>query len=113
MLEEFRENLGSQTVVFGNVNNTKNILKKTFDDDKASKIIEDIVGHKKKYMGKLGNVNEEWLTMYIQNEHPQTARIISRLLPCIRVLSNINEEFAKEVIIRMLKITCSGEVLKE
>ena len=109
VLEEFRKTLGSQTVVVGNVNNTKNILKKTFDDDKASKIIEDILGPQgKNTWEKLGNVNEEWLTMYIQNEHPQTAAlIISRLLPhcAARVLSNINEEFATEVIIRMLKIS--------
>ena len=108
-LEEFRTSLGTQSVVLGNVNNTKNILKKAFDDDKVSKIIEDIVGPAgKNTWEKLGNVNEECLTMYIQNEHPQTAAlIISRLLPkcAARVLSNINEEFAKEVIIRMLHIT--------
>ena len=56
---------------------------------------------------KLGNVNEQVLANYLKNEYPQTvAVVLSKIRPehASRVLSVLPENFAMEVIMRLLRM---------
>jgi flagellar motor switch protein FliG len=56
---------------------------------------------------KLANVNEAVLAAYLKNEYPQTvAVVVSKIKPdhAARVLSQLPESFAMEVIARMLRM---------
>jgi flagellar motor switch protein FliG len=56
---------------------------------------------------KLGNVNEEVLANYLKNEYPQTvALVLSKVKPehAARVLEMLPEDFAIEVVMRMLRM---------
>ena len=56
---------------------------------------------------KLGNVNEAVLANYLKNEYPQTvAVVLSKVKPdhAARVLGMLPENFAMEVIMRMLRM---------
>ncbi len=56
---------------------------------------------------KLGNVNETVLANYLKNEYPQTvAVVLSKIKPehAARVLGALPEEFALEVVQRMLRM---------
>jgi flagellar motor switch protein FliG len=56
---------------------------------------------------KLGNVNETVLANYLKNEYPQTvAVVLSKIKPdhAGRVLTQLPESFALEVILRMLRM---------
>jgi len=56
---------------------------------------------------KLGNVSEEVLAAYLRTEYPQTAAlIITKLKPAhgAKVISHLSEDFASEVILRMLEM---------
>ena len=64
---------------------------------------------------KLGNVNEQVLANYLKNEYPQTvAVVLSKIKPdhAARVLSVLPENFAMEVVMRLLQMeTVQKEVL--
>jgi len=56
---------------------------------------------------KLGNVNEQVLASYLKNEYPQTvAVVLSKIKPehAARVLSALPEDFAMEVVMRLLRM---------
>ena len=56
---------------------------------------------------KLGNVNEAVLANYLKNEYPQTvAVVLSKIKPehAARVLAGLPEDFALEVVMRMLRM---------
>src|SRR5262249_40530736 len=56
---------------------------------------------------KLGNVNEGMLANYLKNEYPQTVSVVlSKLKPehAARIIGQFPEEFAIEVIQRMLRM---------
>ena len=56
---------------------------------------------------KLANVNETVLANYLKNEYPQTvAVVLSKIKPehAARVLASLPEEFALEVVQRMLRM---------
>jgi flagellar motor switch protein FliG len=56
---------------------------------------------------KLGNVNETVLAAYLKNEYPQTvAVVLSKIRPehAARVLTCLPEDFAMEVVMRMLRM---------
>jgi flagellar motor switch protein FliG len=70
--------------------------------------MEDIRGPAGRTMwDKLANVNEAVLAAFLKNEYPQTvAVVISKVKPdhAARVLSQLPESFAMEVIARMLRM---------
>jgi flagellar motor switch protein FliG len=65
---------------------------------------------------KLSNVQEEVLANYLKNEYPQTvAVVLSKLRPdhCARVLTILPEDFARDVVNRMLRMeSVQKEVLE-
>lgn len=99
----------SETLNFvGNLDNTERLLAAVLGKDKVNNIMEDIRGPAgRNTWDKLGNVSEEILAAYLKTEYPQTAAlIISKLKPThgAKVISHMPEEFASEVILRMLEM---------
>ena len=76
--------------------------------ERVEAIMEEIRGPAGRTMwDKLGNVSEEVLANYLKNEYPQTvAVILSKIRPdhAARVLELLPEEFAMEVVMRMLRM---------
>ena len=61
---------------------------------------------------KLANVNETVLANYLKNEYPQTVSVVlSKIKPehAARVLGALPEEFALEVVQRMLRMESGAE----
>jgi len=76
--------------------------------EKVSQIMEEIRGPAGRTMwDKLANVNETVLANYLKNEYPQTVSVVlSKIKPehAARVLAALPEEFALEVVQRMLRM---------
>jgi flagellar motor switch protein FliG len=92
----------------GSYESTERLLTRFMQPDKVSSIMEEIRGPAGRTMwDKLGNVNETVLANYLKNEYPQTvAVVLSKIKPehSARVLAALPEEFALEVIQRMLRM---------
>ena len=105
---EFAEQLSSTGTVVGSFSSTERLLMKVMDSDRAGNIMEEIRGPAGRTMwDKLGNVNEMVLANYLKNEYPQTvAVVLSKIKPdhAAKVLSMLPENFAMEVVMRMLRM---------
>ncbi len=105
---EFTERISSTGSVVGNYESTERLLLKVMEKDKVNAIMEEIRGPAGRTMwDKLGNVNETVLANYLKNEYPQTVSVVlSKIKPehAARVLGNLPEPFALEVIMRMLRM---------
>ena len=105
---EFAEQISSTGGASGTLESTERLLLKVLDKNRASNIMEDIRGPAGRTMwDKLANVNEAVLAAFLKNEYPQTVAVVaSKIKPdhAARVLSQLPESFALEVISRMLKM---------
>ena len=92
----------------GSFESTENLLMKALPKDRVSQIMEEIRGPAGRTMwDKLGNVSEEVLANYLKNEYPQTvAVVLSKIKPdhAARVLTLLPDDFAMEVVMRMLRM---------
>ena len=108
LLVEFAEQMTSTNGTVGTLESTERLLMKVLDKSRVSNIMEDIRGPAGRTMwDKLANVNEAVLAAYLKNEYPQTvAVVVSKVKPdhAARVLSQLPESFAMEVITRMLRM---------
>jgi flagellar motor switch protein FliG len=108
LLGEFGEKLGGPGGVIGNFDVTEKLLSRFLDSDRVEAIMEEIRGPAGRTVwDKLGNVNETVLASYLKNEYPQTvAVVLSRIesAHAARVLANLPDEFAVEVVMRMLRM---------
>jgi flagellar motor switch protein FliG len=100
----------------GTFESTERLLMKVLEGDRVQQIMEEIRGPSGRTMwDKLGNVNEGVLANYLKNEYPQTvAVVLSKVKPnhAARVLGLLPENFALEVVMRMLRMeTVQREVL--
>jgi flagellar motor switch protein FliG len=90
----------------GSFESTERLLAKIMGNDRVSDIMEDIRGPAGRTMWeKLANVNEQTLAQYLKNEYPQTiAVVMTKIKPdhAARVLGELPEELATEVVMRML-----------
>jgi flagellar motor switch protein FliG len=117
LINEFSSEINESLSFVGNIQNTERFLRKILGKEKVDVILEDIRGPAgKNIWDKLGNVSEEVLANYLKNEYPQTtALILSRLNPvqASKVLSQFSQDFAFEVIKRMLMMdSVKKEVLE-
>ena len=105
---EFADQLSSTGSLIGSYDSTERLLLQTMDRDKVDLIMEELRGPAGRTMwDKLGNVNEQVLANYLKNEYPQTvAVVLSKIRPehASRVLSVLPENFAMEVIMRLLRM---------
>ena len=105
---EFADQISSTGSLVGSFESTERLLLKTLPKDRVEGIMEEIRGPAGRTMwDKLGNVNETVLANYLKNEYPQTvAVVLAKIKPdhAARVLSLLPENFAMEVIMRMLRM---------
>ncbi|HEX6979952.1 MAG TPA: flagellar motor switch protein FliG [Alphaproteobacteria bacterium] len=105
---EFADQISATGSLVGSYDSTERLLQKVLTKDRVDAIMEEIRGPAGRTMwDKLGNVNEAVLANYLKNEYPQTvAVVLSKIKPdhAARVLGQLPESFAMEVIMRMLRI---------
>jgi flagellar motor switch protein FliG len=105
---EFAELVSSTGSLVGTMDSTQRMLAKILGDDKVGDIMEEIRGPAGRTMwDKLANVNESVLANYLKNEYPQTVAVILGKIGqahAAKVLAVLPENFAMEVVMRMLRI---------
>jgi flagellar motor switch protein FliG len=105
---EFADRVSATGSLHGSFEATERLLLKALPSDRVENIMEEIRGPAGRTMwDKLGNVSEEVLANYLKNEYPQTvAVVLSKVRPdhAARVLELLPEEFAMEVVMRMLRM---------
>jgi flagellar motor switch protein FliG len=108
LLVDFVSQLSSTGSMLGSFQSTERLLTKFLPTDRVSTVMEEIRGPAGRTMwDKLGNVNENVLANYLKNEYPQTvAVVLSKIKPehASRVLGALPEDFALEVVSRMLRM---------
>ena len=114
---EFADQLSGTGSLVGSFSSTERLLMNALPEDRVGQIMEEIRGPAGRTMwDKLAHVNEAVLANYLKNEYPQTVAIVmSKIKPdhASRVLAMLPENFAMEVITRMLSMeTVQKEVLE-
>jgi flagellar motor switch protein FliG len=108
LLLEFVGRLSASGAIMGNYDATERLLHQYLPPERVTGIMEEIRGPAGRNMWeKLSNVQEQVLANYLKNEYPQTvAVVLSKLRPehAARVLGILPEEFALDVVNRMLKM---------
>jgi flagellar motor switch protein FliG len=105
---EFAEQVSSTGSLVGTMDSTQRMLTKILGEDRVNDIMEEIRGPAGRTMwDKLANVNEQVLANYLKNEYPQTVAVILGKIGqqhAAKVLAILPENFAMEVVMRMLRI---------
>ncbi|SLN69526.1 flagellar motor switch protein FliG [Oceanibacterium hippocampi] len=105
---DFANQMSTTGNLVGTFESTQRLLLKALPGDRVENIMEEIRGPAGRTMwDKLGNVNETVLAAYLKNEYPQTVAVVmSRVRPehAARVLACLPEDFALEVVSRMLRM---------
>lgn len=106
---DFAEQMSSTNVLVGTQDSTERLLAKAgLDQGRIENIMEEIRGPAGRTMWeKLGNVSEEILASFLQKEYPQTVSVVLSKIStdhAARVLALLPENFAVEVIHRMLRM---------
>ncbi len=108
LFHEFAEQISSTGSLVGTYESTERLLVKVLGSERVNTLMEDIRGPAGRTMwDKLANVNEAVLANYLKNEYPQTvAVVLSKIKPdhAGRVLTQLPESFAMEVVMRMLRM---------
>ena len=108
LLIEFVSQMSGTGSLMGSYESTERLINRFLPQDKVSQIMEEIRGPAGRTMwDKLANVNESVLANYLKNEYPQTVSVVlSKIKPehAARVLGALPEEFALEVVQRMLRM---------
>jgi flagellar motor switch protein FliG len=108
LLVDFVGQMSGTGSIMGSYESTERLLARMLPGDKVGNIMEEIRGPAGRTMwDKLANVNETVLANYLKNEYPQTVSVVlSKIKPehAARVLGALPEEFALEVVQRMLRM---------
>jgi flagellar motor switch protein FliG len=108
LLVDFVSQMSGTGSLMGSYESTERLLAGILPNDKVTVIMEEIRGPAGRTMwDKLANVNETVLANYLKNEYPQTVSVVlSKIKPehAARVLGALPEEFALEVVQRMLRM---------
>jgi len=108
LLVDFVSQMSGTGSLMGSYESTERLLANILPEDKVGSIMEEIRGPAGRTMwDKLANVNETVLANYLKNEYPQTVSVVlSKIKPehAARVLGALPEEFALEVVQRMLRM---------
>jgi flagellar motor switch protein FliG len=116
---DFAEQMTSSNSLIGTMDSTERLLSKAgVSKDRINAIMEEIRGPAGRTMWeKLGNVNEEVLASFLQKEYPQTVAVVLSKISsdhAARVLAMLPDNFAIEVIHRMLRMeSIQKEVLDD
>ena len=105
---EFADQISSTGSLVGSYDSTERLLLDSMGQEKVDMIMEEIRGPAGRTMwDKLGNVNEQVLANYLKNEYPQTVAVVLSKIKsdhAARVLAVLPENFAMEVIMRLLRM---------
>jgi flagellar motor switch protein FliG len=105
---EFAEQVSSTGSLVGTLDSTERLLAKALGEERVGEIMEEIRGPAGRTMwDKLANVNEQVLANYLKNEYPQTVAVILGKIQQVhaaKVLATLPENFAMEVVMRMLRM---------
>lgn len=108
LIKDFVNRLSGAGSVSGSYDQTHKLLLQFLPRDKVDNLMEELRGPAGRTMwDKLGNVNEQVLANYLKNEYPQTVAVILSKVKTehsARVLTALPQEFALEVIQRMLRM---------
>jgi flagellar motor switch protein FliG len=108
LLLEFVSRLSATGALMGNYDATERLLHQYLPPERVTGIMDEIRGPAGRNMWeKLSNVQESVLANYLKNEYPQTVAVVmSKLRPehAARVLAILPEEFALDVVNRMLRM---------
>jgi flagellar motor switch protein FliG len=108
LLIDFVSQMSSTGPLMGSYESTERLLTRFMPDERVGQIMEEIRGPAGRTMwDKLGNVNESVLANYLKNEYPQTVAVVLSKIKsehAARVLGALPEEFALEVVQRMLRM---------
>jgi flagellar motor switch protein FliG len=108
LMVEFVSQMSGTGSLMGSYESTERLIARFMPQEKVSQIMEEIRGPAGRTMwDKLANVNETVLANYLKNEYPQTVSVVlSKIKPehAARVLGALPEEFALEVVQRMLRM---------
>jgi flagellar motor switch protein FliG len=105
---DFVNQLSATGSLVGTVDSTERLLRNILPAERVEMILDEIRGPAGRTMwDKLANVNEVVLANYLKNEYPQTvAVVLAKIRPehAARVLGALPEDFALEVVMRMLRM---------
>ena len=105
---EFANQMSQTGALVGTMDSTERLLRRILPDDKVNSVMEEIRGPAGRTMWeKLNNVNEQVLANYLKNEYPQTVAVVLskiRSEHAARVLASLPDDFAMEVVQRMLRM---------
>ncbi|MCB2082194.1 MAG: hypothetical protein KDD76_06110, partial [Rickettsiales bacterium] len=108
LLKEFVNELSQGQGIVGSLESTEKLLSQVLGKEKVATIMEDISGPAgRNTWDKLNNVSEEVLAAFLKNEYPQTVALVLskiRTSQAARVLSILPEEFALEILQRMITL---------
>lgn len=116
---DFADQITSTNSLVGSHGTTERLLTRAgLSEDKINVIMEEIRGPAGRTMWeKLGNVSEEVLATFLQKEYPQTVAVVLSKVNtdhAARVLGLLPDNFAMEVIQRMLRMEAvQKEILDE
>jgi flagellar motor switch protein FliG len=105
---DFADQISATGSLVGSYESTERLLSKVLGKERVNNIMEEIRGPAGRTMwDKLGNVNETVLANYLKNEYPQTVAVVLSKIKsdhAARVLGQLPESFAMEVVMRMLRM---------
>ncbi len=108
LIIEFVGSMSSTGSIVGSVDQAQRLLSSFLPEEKVDQIMEELRGPAGRTMwDKLANVNETVLANYLKNEYPQTVSVVlSKVRPdhAASVLAALPEDFALEVVMRMLRM---------
>ncbi|MBI1233935.1 MAG: flagellar motor switch protein FliG [Alphaproteobacteria bacterium] len=108
LIVDFAGQMSSGGSVMGSFEATQRLLNGFLPEGKVETIMEELRGPAGRTMwDKLGNVNEVVLANYLKNEYPQTVAVVLSKVKgehAARVLAALPEDFALEVVMRMLRM---------
>ena len=108
LLVDFVSRVTSSGSLSGNPESTERLLQSVMPPERAAQILEELRGPAgRNIWEKLSNVQEDVLANFLKNEYPRTASVVlSRLSTdhASRVLANMPDVLAMDVVLRMLAI---------
>ncbi|MGH6682511.1 MAG: flagellar motor switch protein FliG [Pseudolabrys sp.] len=108
LLLEFVSRMSASGALLGSYDVAERLLKQYLPQERVGGIMDDIRGPAGRNMWeKLAHVHEDVLANYLKNEYPQTVAVVLSKLRAentARVLAILPEDFALDVVGRMLKM---------
>jgi len=108
LLLEFVSRMSASGALMGNYDATERLLHQYLPPERVTGIMDEIRGPAGRNMWeKLSNVQEEVLANYLKNEYPQTVAVVLSKIKAehaARVLGILPEDFALDVVNRMLRM---------